>query len=159
MPVIMHVYAFAVVVHCEGLFLGRPLPQIPIQAFRRIAGAALANIWTPFVAYTSGHVHIIADKPILQFADALLESGIAAQLCAVLDDPSVFLGGLDHFAAFKNIVGHRLFDIDVLARLARPDGCQRMPMIGRGNGQRVNIVVFQYLAYILLHLRFGFARP
>src|ERR1700732_990426 len=42
----------------------------------------------------------------------------------------------------------RLFDVYVFPGLAGPDGHERVPMIGRGDGDGVNIFVFEQLANI-----------
>src|SRR5207253_9128174 len=42
----------------------------------------------------------------------------------------------------------RLFHIDVFSGLASPNGHQRVPMIGRGNGDGVNFFVLEELANI-----------
>ncbi len=42
-----------------------------------------------------------------------------------------------------------LLDIDVLALLHGPDGRQCVPVVGRGNGDRVDVGVFEQLADVL----------
>jgi hypothetical protein len=49
--------------------------------------------------------------------------------------------GFDHFPAFPDIVGRGFFDVDVLARLAGPDGRERVPVIGGDDGDGVNLLV------------------
>src|SRR5207244_12153451 len=73
----------------------------------------------------------------------------AALPAAVLERAPVFLGCLPAAAAFADDVAHRLLDVDVLARLHRPDGEQRMPVVGRGNRDRVEVLVLQGLADVL----------
>src|SRR5205807_72784 len=53
---------------------------------------------------------------------------------------------------FVNVMTARLFDVDVFARLAGPDGHQRVPVVGRGNRDGVKILVLQCLADVLDHL-------
>ncbi len=67
-------------------------------------------------------------------------------LVAELHDPLVLSGGLDHLAALPEIVAQRLLDVDVLAGLAGPDRHQRVPVIGRGGGHGVDVLVLQQLA-------------
>ena len=59
-------------------------------------------------------------------------------LRAVLDDPVVPPGGLDGDPAFMDVVAARFFDVDVLARLAAPDRDQGVPVVGRGDRDRVD---------------------
>jgi hypothetical protein len=66
----------------------------------------------------------------------------------MLDDSIVFAGGFDTLVALENVVAARLLDVNILARLAGPDSCQRMPVIGRSNGDSIDILVFQQLANI-----------
>ena len=77
-------------------------------------------------------------------ADAL----VRAALRAGLDDAVVFARRLDHLAAFPDVVRDRLLDVDVLARLAGPDDDQRMPVVRRGDGDGVDVLVFEQLADI-----------
>jgi hypothetical protein len=49
---------------------------------------------------------------------------------------------------FPNVVRHRFFDIDVLARLTGHDGLQRVPMVRRRDVDRVDIVAIENLAEI-----------
>ncbi len=60
----------------------------------------------------------------------------------MLDDATVLLGGLHQFTSFVDIVGKRLFDVNVLARLAGPDGHETVPMVGGGHGNDVYFLVF-----------------
>jgi hypothetical protein len=46
----------------------------------------------------------------------------------------------------------RLLDIDVLARLASPDGGQRVPVIGRRDADGVDLLVVEHAAQVLLNL-------
>src|ERR1700693_3818352 len=52
----------------------------------------------------------------------------------------------------------RLFDVDVFSGLASPDGHEGVPMIGCGDGDGVNIFVFEELANIAVGFRFGHAK-
>ena len=64
----------------------------------------------------------------------------------MLHDAVVFAGGLDGDAAFVDVVAARLLDVDVLAGLAGPDGHQRVPVVGRGDGHRVELLIVERLA-------------
>ena len=73
----------------------------------------------------------------------------APALRAVLDDPVVLPRGLDGDAAFVDVVAARLLDVDVLARLAAPDGDQRVPVVRRGDRDRVEVLVVEGAADVL----------
>ena len=55
----------------------------------------------------------------------------------------VFPSRLHNLAALPDIMLYRLLDIDILAMLAGPDGDQCMPMIGSGDGDRIDIGLLQ----------------
>src|SRR5262245_13227616 len=77
---------------------------------------------------------------------------ITAALGSVLDDAVVLASGLDSDTALVDVVAARLFHVDVLAGLAGPDGHQRMPVVRRGDGHNVDVLVFEDLTNVL----FGF---
>ena len=69
---------------------------------------------------TSRHVDV-ADDAIAERLNALANRRIAAQLHPMLDDPVVLLGRFDHLAALPNVMRAGFFDVDIFARLARPN--------------------------------------
>ncbi len=73
---------------------------------------------------------------------------MAAALRADLHDALVLARGLDHLAAFPHVVAGGLLDVDVLAGLAGPDGGQRVPVVGRGDGDGVDFLVVEELAHV-----------
>ena len=77
------------------------------------------------------------------------DTRIAPRLRAVLDDDTVFLLRFDDHASLNAIMAHRLFDIDMLASLRAPDRDQRVPMIGRGDRNGIDALVFQRLADVV----------
>jgi len=78
-----------------------------------------------------------------------MPAGVAAALGAVLDDGLVLAGGLDEFASFEDVVAARLFHVHVFAGLDGPDRQQRVPVVGRGDGDHVPLFVLQCLADVL----------
>ena len=74
----------------------------------------------------------------------------AAALHPDLHHAVVFASGGHHLPAFENVVAGGLFAVHILARLAGPDGRERMPVIRRGDRDRVDILVFVKLAQILV---------
>ncbi len=77
----------------------------------------------------------------------------AARLHADLDDALVLAGGLDHLAAFPDVVGERLLHVDVLARLAGQDGPEGVPVVGRRVDQGVHVLVVEDTPEVLHDLR------
>src|SRR5207248_7879713 len=73
----------------------------------------------------------------------------AALLGAVLDDPAVAAGGLDGDPALVDVVAARLLDVDVLAGLAGPDGHQGVPVVRRGDRDRIDVLVLEHPADVL----------
>ena len=71
-----------------------------------------------------------------------------------LNDPLVLAHGLDHALAFHDVVTVRLFDVDVFAGLASPDGAERMPMVRRGDRDDVDVFVVEDAAKVLHDFRF-----
>ena len=53
-----------------------------------------------------------------------------------------------HLPALPDVVGERLFHVDVLAGLARPYGRQGVPVVGRGDGDRIDLLVVERLAEV-----------
>jgi len=65
-----------------------------------------------------------------------------------LDDALIFAGRFNHFAALEKVVAGRFLDVNILARLAGPHCCQRVPMVRRRDGNRVHILVVEHPAQI-----------
>src|SRR5205823_3263728 len=59
---------------------------------------------------------------------------------------------LDHAPAL-DVVRDRLLDVDVLARLAGPDGGQGVPVVGGGDGHGGDVLVLEDVADVLLEAR------
>jgi hypothetical protein len=83
----------------------------------------------------------------------LLEGLTLAALKADLYDAVACGGRLDHRPAFANVVGQRLFAIDVQALFQRGDEDQRMPVRGRADDHRVQSVQFEQILIELEGLR------
>ena len=100
---------------------------------------------SPLVAEPLSHVKL-ADDPLFHFLDGFLDSRTAADLGAVLNDAMIFSCRFHHLASFPDIVRTRFFYVHVFARLASPDGTQRMPMIGSSERNGINGLIFQELS-------------
>jgi hypothetical protein len=57
--------------------------------------------------------------------------------------------GFHDLPAFEDVVAARLLHVHVFARLTGPDGQQRVPMVGRDNGNGVKRLVVQHAAEVL----------
>src|SRR4029453_18046087 len=65
---------------------------------------------------------------------------------AGLNDTVVLASGLDDLPALPNLVRNWLFDVDVFAGLNCPNGAERVPMVGRGEGDRIDFFILQQFA-------------
>jgi hypothetical protein len=90
----------------------------------------------------------VAEVALLDQAARGLIVGSAALLGADLHDALVAPGGVDHPAAFADEQRHRLLDKDVLARGARHDGHQRVPVVGAGDADGIDVFVVEQAAEV-----------
>ena len=73
----------------------------------------------------------------------------AAVLGADLHDSLVLLGRLDQPAPFPDGQAGVLLNVNVLSGLAGPDGGQAMPVLGRGDLDRIHVLVAEDLLHVL----------
>ena len=78
------------------------------------------------------------------------EIGCRALLAARLNNAAIFARGIHHRPAFSNCQAEWLFTIHVFARGAGIDGHARMPVVWRGDNNRVDIFAVQNFAVVLL---------
>src|SRR4051812_16363588 len=124
-----------------------PLPQIVIHSGRNGLNRSMPNAGAPLVAETAGKIEI-ADQAIAHFLNRFLQGGRGAALTSLLHDAIVFSGCRDNLLRFKHVVGARLFDVDVFSSLASPDGLQCMAVVRRGDGNGIDVFVFEQLSKI-----------
>src|SRR5205823_6879476 len=141
-PVVMHEVA---VVRLLGR---RPQPEVEVQLRRRLGDRLVPDAPARLAAVALGDEQL-AVLPGLDGGDLTGPAGVAPLLGAVLQDAAVLLNGLDAAAALADDVAHRLLDVDVLARLHAPDRQERVPVVGRGDRDRVEVLVVQRLADVL----------
>ena len=105
-----------------------------------------------FVAEPSrqGHLAQFAGMNVFHRVPARL---MRTRLRSCLADTIEFAGDLDGATPLRNIVADGLLDIDILAVLHGPDRCQRVPMVGSGDGDGVDLFHREQIANILY--RFG----
>src|SRR6185436_3834012 len=114
-PIIMQFFAH------QRLDRGGTTPEIVINVRGNLLRAVdLANTWAPLVAKAANDLHF-SETSLFNPFDRFLRSRLRTTLCAGLNDLAVFAGGFDDFATFPNVVRNRLFDVNVLACLDRPN--------------------------------------
>ncbi len=112
---------------------------------RRRAGESDAI--AAFVAKTAGRSDF-AEVAGLSPGDGLAEAFARADLSTGLGNAAGFLGGGDKLAAFPDVVGNGFFDVDIFAGLQGPDAHERVPVIGGGNSDGVEIGCGEELANV-----------
>lgn len=122
-------------------------PEIVVDAGRNGFFGGVADGAAPLVTDGASEIDV-TDGAVAEVMNRFDHSGIGARLAAVLADAIVFFYGADKLAAFEPIVRARLFHVNVLAGLTAPDGDQRMPVIGSGDGDGVDFLVLEKLAHI-----------
>lgn len=138
----------------EGLFGSGSKPKVKIHVAGDFFVGLVANAPSRLAAVAFGNEEF-AVLAAVNGGDLLGPSAAGAALRAVLDDAVVFAGGFNALAAFKDVVAAGLLDVDVFAGLASPDGDEGVPVVGRGNGDGVDGVVFQELADVGVGGDFG----
>jgi len=146
--VVPHVVPVVVeAVFVEGTFGRGSEPDVVVDACGDFAVGVDADGVAPAVAEAAGHVDF-ADGAVLDVLNGFLDGGVGPDLGAVLDDAVVFAGGFDELAAFIDIMGAGLFDVDVFAGLDGPDGGEGVPVVGGGDGDDVDVGVFHDAAEV-----------
>src|SRR5947208_7652755 len=134
------------------LHRGRADPQVPIEP----GGRFLRLLEADRVA-VSGEEKIglvnIPDFAGVDQLDGLAEAAPPAPLRPAGRDPLVLAGGLDEPGAFPHVVRNGLFHVDVFAGLHGPDRGQCVPMVGGGDGDRIDVLVLEDTAHVGLDLR------
>ena len=138
----------------EGFHGSGTGPEFVIDAGGNGFLRSVADRRAPLVAERASHVDI-ADGAVAQMMNGFEHAGIGARLAAVLANAIVLFYGADELAAFKGVVRAGFFDVDIFAGLAGPDGHERVPVIGRGDGDGVDIFVFEQLANVDVGFRLG----
>ena len=142
MPVVVQLLA------PQGQFVSGAAPQIVVHFRRDWRGLRdLAD---------AGALPVKNDPPeadgtylaALNPSDGFLQRGTGPGLRAALDDAAVLPSGRHHLPAFPDVVRERFLHIDVLSRLAGPNGGQRMPMVGGGQDDGVHFFALKHSAEI-----------
>src|SRR6185295_5229432 len=85
----------------------------------------------------------VAESASVQLVDRFDLRTDRTALRAVLHDPPVLPGGAHELAPFPQVVRARLLDVDVFARLAGPDGDQRVPVIRGRDRHRIDAWILE----------------
>jgi len=90
----------------------------------------------------------LADFPGLHIFDGPLRHRTASRLRAKLYDALVSSRGRDHETPFAKVVRCGLLHVDVLACVASENRCRSVPVIRRGNHERVDTLVVEDAAHV-----------
>ena len=131
------------------------LPKVPIEIVRRTLEFRMTDRLpvAGFVGEPFGHVDL-AKKSLVHEFHISHESRVRTTLGAVLDNATVLLGGIHQLTPFKNVVGKRFLDIDILASLATPDRGEGVPVVWSGDRDGIDGIVLHHLAHV--GVEFGF---
>src|SRR5438876_8828360 len=114
----------------ERLQRCRSRPEVIVDSLGNGFGRCSSNRVPSLEAQPPRQVDF-AKGAFVQVVDRLDLRASRAALRAVLHDAAVLLGGAHELASFPQVVRAWLLDVDVFARLARPDRHQRVPMVRR----------------------------
>ena len=114
-----------------------PEPEIIVDVLRDGINSRWSNRWTLFVADGAGVIDA-TDPPATHEFHGFDHTRIRARLHSRLADALVVPSGLHQATAFPDVVTDRLLDVDIFTRLHRPDGGQRVPMMGRRDADNVH---------------------
>src|SRR5262249_23904527 len=140
------------VVRLDGARGRGPEPQIVVDAGRYRTVLRDANRIARAVDHGLARVQF-SETAVTQELHGFRENAAAAALRSGLDDAVVAACGVDHQPPFDIVVADRLLDVDILAGLARPDRHQRVPVIGCGNRDGIDIAVVEHATEIRFRLR------
>ena len=133
---------------CVILFDGRwSAPDIPVQIFRRVGERLVPDALSRFAAVPVRDLQL-AELAVANSLHLRRPPGGASLLGAVLNDNAVLFPGLDGNATYIDVVAGWFFNVAVLFRLRGPDHHQRVPVVGRGHRNGVQILIVQCLTHV-----------
>ena len=157
----------------ESIGVERPLgrgaePALVVDVGRGLAVGILAHADGADVLEVPGlHPEDLAELSRADDLDGLLEVGRRALLGADGHDLVGLAGGAEHRLAFGDVVRDRLLDVDVLAGQHGLDRGQGVPVVGRGDDHRVQVLAVEHrpivagrvrgVAFVFLDAFGGFA--
>ena len=128
-----------------------PSPERGVAPGRCGALHRPANGGAAAVKDAPGEFHL-TQLSLVHVPDGLRQPAPRAVLGARLTDSVQLPGNLHHPASLRHVVAHRLFHVDILASLHRPDRSEGVPMVGRRHKDDVHGFVLKNPAHVL-HLR------
>ena len=140
----------------EGLHRCGTGPQVVVDPGRHRFRLRMSNAGPPFVAECAGQIGI-AYGAVVYPLDGFDHAGIGARLAPMLAYSVVLLHRPHQLTPFKPVVRAGLLHVNIFAGLAGPDRHQRVPVIGRGDGNGVNIFVLKQPSNVAV--RFGPCQP
>ena len=146
-PVVMHE------VLRERSHGSRSAPEIVVKSLGDRGDALVSDVTAAAEDQSARHIYP-ADESVLQMVHRFADGQRTAQLHAVLYDAVIFIGRLDHLFAFMDIMRSRFLHIHILSGLAGPDRLQRMPVVGGGQGDGIDVLIFKEPSEILLNAHF-----
>ena len=140
---------FVGLVAADGfLDVGRAVPEIVVDVGRDGVLLGRADGLAALVADGAGELHlaVLAGVHVL---DGGADADAGAALGAGLDDElgEVVRGG-DELLAFEDVMRKRLLDVEVLAGLERPDALDGVLVVRGGDGDGVDVLVFEHLSHV-----------
>ena len=133
----------------------RAAPEVVVHRARGLLRAGdIADGVSAFVAQPARDLHR-AELACPDIFDRFADARLRADLRPGLADLVVMPRRLDNASAFPDVMADRFLDIDMLARLHRPDGGEGVPMVRRRDADRVNRLVVHDAAQILHDAWFG----
>ena len=127
---------------------GRPLPEIPVEPLGNFSrGERTAD---RIVADSRLDGVNLADSAIANELAGEAISRVGALLASGLEDFVVLARCLVHRLAFLDRQGQGFFAVDVAPRLHRGDRRQRVPVVDRADGHRVEILAVEQLAEVVV---------
>ena len=123
----------------------RTSPLLPIEPIGRRLGRLVSDPGTRLAAepVRDGQLAVLAG---LDGFDHIGPALAGSLLRPVLDHHAVLLGSRQRHASFVDVVAGRFFHVTVLTRLSRPDHRQRVPVVGTGDRNSVQVLVVQRFA-------------
>ena len=128
----------------------RTLPHVPVETGRNRLLGLLGTRVRP--GLHDADVGDVAQDAAVDDLLGLGEMIPASLLRADLDDLFALLIGVEHRVEPHDRVGRRLLDIDVLARRDRIDGLLRVPVVGRRDEDRIDVLAVEDAAMVADHV-------
>src|SRR6266404_4186359 len=142
MPIIMKLFAH------QRFFRGGTTPKVVINgSWDGLRTFHFSDAGPSLVAKAAGaqdFADVSIPHPLNGFGNTRAGSGLGAGL----DNAIVFARRGYDLTAFPDIMRHRFFEVNILASLNCPDGPEGVPMVGRGEGNDIDIFIFEQLANI-----------